>query len=141
MLYYTDTMQAKAMKLMASKLAVAGIIEGTFSEEGLAAMSDVKDLTSQMAKELALGIRDNVEDIAAAFRKMAVMNPEPKDTAAEEQKAPAAKDSFGVHTAQAQVRQALYEGLLARTAEEQKKRKSKKAEVDENQLSIFGFAA
>ena len=49
--------------------------------------------------------------------------------------------SFGVRTAQAQVRQALYEGLLARTAEEQKKRKSKKAEVDENQLSIFGFAA
>ena len=150
MLYYTDTMQAKAMKLMASKLAVAGIIEGTFSEEGLAAMSDVKDLTSQMAKELALGIRDNVEDIAAAFRKMAVMNPERKkniaaaqlkETAAEEQKAPAAKDSFGVRTAQAQVRQALYEGLLARTAEEQKKRKSKKAEVDENQLSIFGFAA
>ena len=47
----------------------------------------------------------------------------------------------GVHTAQAQVRQALYEGLLARTAEEQKKRKLKKAEVDENQLSIFGFAA
>lgn len=150
MLYYADTMQAKAMKLMASKLAVAGIIEGTFSEEGLAAMSDVKDLTSQMAKELALGIRDNVEDIAAAFRKMAVMNPERKkniaaaqlkETAAEEQKAPAAKDSFGVRTAQAQVRQALYEGLLARTAEEQKKRKSKKAEVDENQLSIFGFAA
>ena len=150
MLYYADTMQAKAMKLMASKLAVAGIIEGTFSEEGLAAMSDVKDLTSQMAKELALGIRDNVEDIAAAFRKMAVINPERKkniaaaqlkETAAEEQKAPAAKDSFGVHTAQAQVSQALYEGLLARTAEEQKKRKSKKAEVDENQLSIFGFAA
>ena len=150
MLYYADTMQAKAMKLMASKLAVAGIIEGTFSEEGLAAMSDVKDLTSQMAKELALGIRDNVEDIAAAFRKMAVMNPERKkniaaaqlkETAAEEQKAPTAKDSFGVRTAQAQVRQALYEGLLARTAEEQKKRKSKKAEVDENQLSIFGFAA
>ena len=60
LLYYADTMQAKAMKLMASKLAVAGIIEGTFSEEGLAAMSDVKDLTSQMAKELALGIKDNV---------------------------------------------------------------------------------
>ena len=105
------------------KLAVAGIIEGTFSEEGLAAMSDVKDLTSQMAKELALGIRDNVEDIAAAFQKMAVMNPErkknitaaqPKETAAEEQKAPAAKGFFGVRTAQAQVHQALYEGLLAR---------------------------
>ena len=42
MLYYADTMQAKAMKLMASKLAVAGLIEGSFSEEGLAAMSDVR---------------------------------------------------------------------------------------------------
>ena len=78
MLYYAGTMQAKAMKLMASKLAVAGIIEGTFSEEGLAAMSDVQDMTSQMAKELALGIKDNVEDIAAAFKKMAVINPQRK---------------------------------------------------------------
>ena len=50
-------------------------------------------------------------------------------------------DDHVVRAAQAQVRQALYEGLLATTAEEQKKRKSKKAEVDENQLSIFGFAA
>ena len=29
-----------------------------------------------MAKELMLGIRDNVEDIAAAFRKMAFENPD-----------------------------------------------------------------
>ena len=75
LLYYKDTMQHKAMKLMASKLAVAGIIEGNFTEEGLAAMSDVQDMTSQMAKELMLGIRDNVEDIAAAFKRMAVINP------------------------------------------------------------------
>ena len=61
---------------MASKLAVAGLIEGNFSEEGLAAMSDVQDMTSQMAKELMLGIRDNVEDIAAAFKKMAFENPD-----------------------------------------------------------------
>ena len=32
-------------------------------------MSDVQDMTSQMAKELMLGIRDNVEDIAAAFKR------------------------------------------------------------------------
>ncbi len=70
MLFYTNTMQAKAIKLMASKLAVAGIIEGSFTEEGLAAMSDVQDMTSQMAKELMQGIRDNVEDIAASFKKM-----------------------------------------------------------------------
>lgn len=149
MLYYADTLQAKAIKLMASKLAVAGIIEGTFSEEGLAAMSDVKDLTSQMAKELAAGIRDNVEDIAAAFKKMAVVNPNRKaavQPAARESAlpasnfAPAAVDD-GTRPAQAAASRELYEGLLARTQEEKKKQRSKVAEVDENQLSIFDFAA
>ena len=149
MLYYADTLQAKAMKLMASKLAVAGIIEGTFSEEGLAAMSDVKDLTSQMAKELAAGIRDNVEDIAAAFKKMAVVNPNRKaavQPAAKESAlsapniAPAAVDG-GTRSVQTAASRELYEGLLARTQEEKKKRRSKVAEVDENQLSIFDFAA
>lgn len=149
MLYYADTLQAKAMKLMASKLAVAGIIEGTFSEEGLAAMSDVKDLTSQMAKELAAGIRDNVEDIAAAFKKMAVVNPNRKaavQPAAKESAlsapniAPAAVDG-GTRPAQAAASRELYEGLLARTQEEKKKQRPKVAEVDENQLSIFDFAA
>ena len=152
MLYYTDTMQAKAMKLMASKLAVAGIIEGTFSEEGLAAMSDVKDLTSQMAKELAQGIRDNVEDIAAAFKKMAIINPNRKraqqsqpDSAAASvsQSVPAEQGpiSDDLRTAQARDRQAIYDGLLLRTMEEKKKKRSKKAVVGENQLSIFDFVA
>ena len=149
MLYYTDTMQAKAMKLMASKLAVAGIIEGTFSEEGLAAMSDVKDMTSQMAKELAAGIRDNVEDIAAAFKKMAIINPERKKTVesapkTDELPAPeTASEAIGptVQAVQTAASWEIYEGLLARTQEAKKKRKSKVAEVDENQLSIFDFAA
>lgn len=149
MLYYADTLQAKAMKLMASKLAVAGIIEGTFSEEGLAAMSDVKDLTSQMAKELAAGIRDNVEDIAAAFKKMAVVNPNRKAAVQPAAKgsvlsapniAPAAVDG-GTRSMQTAASRELYEGLLARTQEEKKKQRSKVAEVDENQLSIFDFAA
>ena len=149
MLYYADTMQAKAMKLMASKLAVAGIIEGTFSEEGLAAMSDVKDMTSQMAKELAAGIRDNVEDIAAAFKKMAIINPERKKTVesapkTDEFPAPEITSEVIAPTVQAVQTAAsweIYEGLLARTQEAKKKRKSKVAEVDENQLSIFDFAA
>ena len=149
MLYYTDTMQAKAMKLMASKLAVAGIIEGTFSEEGLAAMSDVKDMTSQMAKELAAGIRDNVEDIAAAFKKMAIINPERKKTVeseptTDELSVPeTASEAIGptVQAVQTAASWEIYEGLLARTQEAKKKRKSKVTEVDENQLSIFDFAA
>ena len=155
MLYYADTMQAKAMKLMASKLSVAGIIEGSISEEGLAAMSDVKDLTSQMAKELALGIKDNVEDIAAAFKKMAIINPNktrrpPQSQAipihVEDQPAimelpaPTATEVPKIKTADAQQKQALYEGLLAKTIEERKKKKSRK-EVDENQLSFFDFVA
>ena len=149
MLYYKETMQAKAMKLMASKLAVAGIIEGTFSEEGLAAMSDVKDMTSQMAKELALGIKDNVEDIAAAFKKMAVINPERKRAAPVE--APAAETvditevlkaavektaETDTRSADAQRKQELYEGLLEKSTKKRKKR----VEL-ENQISLFGNPA
>ena len=109
-------------------------------------------MTSQMAKELAAGIRDNVEDIAAAFKKMAVINPESKETAAQ----PASKESAlpapetpshrravdgGTRPVQAAASRELYEGLLARTQVEKKKQRSKVAEVDENQLSIFDFAA
>ena len=143
LLYYKDTMQAKAMKLMASKLAVAGIIEGGFSEEGLAAMSDVRDLTSQMAKELALGIKDNVEDIAAAFKKMAVINPERRARAA----APPAPElptpkAAAIQDTSARTHRKEFDGLLERTLEEQKKKKKpKKPVVDENQFTLDGFAA
>ena len=135
MLYYADTMQAKAMKLMASKLAVAGIIEGTFSDEGLSAMSDVKDLTSQMAKELMLGIRDNVEDIAASFKRMAIINPDRKrlqqtlPPVAELPEPPEAKPMETKPKTQ-------YDEIIEET-----KKKSKKVVVDENQLSLFDFAA
>lgn len=148
LLYYADTIQAKAMKLMASKLAVAGIIEGSLSDEGLAAMSDVKDLTSQMAKELALGIKDNVEDIAASFKKMAIINPDRNRV----QVPAVSKDTPNIPTESTVVanairaadsanKQALYEGLLARTMEERKKKKSKKVIVDENQITLFDTAA
>ncbi|WP_299967523.1 helicase-related protein [uncultured Oscillibacter sp.] len=155
MLYYANTMQAKAMKLMASKLAVAGIIEGTFSEEGLAAMSDVQDMTSQMAKELAQGIKDNVEDIAAAFKKMAVINPHRNRIAPAAAQVSEAADiteilraaasdtpaETSTRSADSREKQTLYEGLLQKSIEEQKKRKSKKRTEVENQLSIFGFVA
>ena len=144
-------MQAKAMKLMASKLAVAGIIEGSLSEEGLAAMSDVKDLTSQMAKELALGIKDNVEDIAAAFKKMAIINPHrervqptalPIVAAVEDTSVPiTVAGPSQMRIIDIENKQALYEGLLQKTLEERKKKKSKKQPVDENQLSFFDSVA
>ena len=151
MFYYAGTMQAKAMKLMASKLAVAGIMEGSLSEEGLAAMSDVKDLTSQMAKELALGIKDNVEDIAAAFKKMAIINPHrervqptalPIVAAVEDTSVPiTVAGPSQMRIIDIENKQALYEGLLQKTLEERKKKKSKKQPVDENQLSFFDSVA
>lgn len=81
LLYYKHTMQHKAMKLMASKLAVAGIIEGNFTDEGLAAMSECEDMATLMAKELMLGIKDNVEDVSAAFKRMAFLKPKQEVTA------------------------------------------------------------
>ncbi len=114
-------------------------------------MSDVKDLTSQMAKELALGIKDNVEDIAAAFKKMAIINPNrervrpevlPIAAAVEETPVPVTvAEPIQIRTIDAGKKQALYDGLLERTIEERRKKKSKKQAVDENQLSFFDFVA
>lgn len=75
-LYYKDVMQARAIKLMASKLAAATLVEGNFSDEGLAAMSDCNDMTSLLARELTKGIRDEVEDVASMFKKMAIIKEE-----------------------------------------------------------------
>lgn len=72
-LYYKGVMQARAIKLMASKLAAATLVEGNFSDEGLAALSDCSDMTSQLARELTKGIRDEMEDVGAMFKKMAVI--------------------------------------------------------------------
>ena len=163
LLYYEDTMQHKAMKLMASKLAVAGIIEGNFTEEGLAAMSDVQDMTSQMAKELMLGIRDNVEDIAAAFKRMAVINhgrkrPEDKAGTAEAEVAAAPQarslpEAVLAEPAPVPIpapepavlrrridpeKAAELEAILKKT---QKPKRARKAQVDENQLNLFDFVA
>ena len=145
MLYYEDTMQQKCLKLMASKLAVAGLIEGNFSEEGLAAMSDVQDMTSQMAKELMLGIRDNVEDIAAAFRKMAFENLD-----REVPDVPAKETSLPPETVPARIEQPKRvftaeqeEKLQAAMVqlEQQKAKRTKKTQQVENQLSLFDFVA
>ena len=140
MLYYADTMQAKAMKLMASKLAVAGIIEGNLSDEGLAAMSDVRDMTSQMAKELAHGIKDNVEDIATAFKRMAIINPHQTVIPAVQEDPPVAMavQATAVNTVK---QKAVYDGLLQRTTEEQQKKKRRKVEINENQITLFDIAA
>ena len=145
MLYYEDTMQQKCLKLMASKLAVAGLIEGNFSEEGLAAMSDVQDMTSQMAKELMLGIRDNVEDIAAAFRKMAFENPgrEAAEVHAEEMSLPLKPAPERIELPKRVLTAEQEEKLQAAMVqlEQQKAKRTKKTQQVENQLSLFDFVA
>jgi len=73
--YYEGTMQHRAIRLMASKLAVAGIIEGNFTDEGLAAMSDCADMTTALARELTAGIKNEVEDLSTVFKKMAILKP------------------------------------------------------------------
>ena len=78
-LYYSGVMQARAIKLMASKLSVATIIEGNLSDEGLAAMSDCRDMTTLLAKELTLGIKEEVEDTADLFKKMAIIHSDSGD--------------------------------------------------------------
>lgn len=78
--YYEGTMQNRAIRLMASKLAVAGIIEGNFTDEGLAAMSDCSDMTTALARELTQGIKNEVEDLSAVFKKMAVLKPATQET-------------------------------------------------------------
>ena len=83
MFYYEYTMQQRALRLMASKLSAATVIEGNISDEGLAAMSDCEDLTTQLAKELMSGLKENVEELAASFKKMAILGnreqqPEPQ---------------------------------------------------------------
>lgn len=145
MLYYKDTMQQKCLKLMASKLAVAGLIEGNFSEEGLAAMSDVQDMTSQMAKELMLGIRDNVEDIAAAFKKMAFENPdrEVPEVPAEEMSLPLKPVPERIELPKRVLTAEQEEKLQAAMVqlEQQKAKRTKKTQQVENQLSLFDFVA
>ena len=74
--FYKKSIQERALSLMASKLAAAGLIEGQFTEEGLAAMSDCRDLTSQLAMELTKGIREEVEDLSSVFKRMAILKTE-----------------------------------------------------------------
>ena len=52
-LYYKETMQHRAMRLMSRKMAAAQALEGEFSEDGLAAMAGEDNLQMALAKSLA----------------------------------------------------------------------------------------
>ena len=132
--YYKHTMQHKALKLMASKLAAAGMIEGNFSEEGLSAMSEIQDMTTQMAKELMLGIQDSVEDLAASFQKMAILHDgEPACHAAE----PIEEKPVAYLVPRTDTEEPITEWSDTK----KKQTRKKKVSIDEDQLSLFDLVA
>jgi len=138
---------------MASKLAVAGIIEGNFTDEGLAAMSDCADMTTALARELTNGIKNEVEDLGAVFKKMAILKPASdiiETTAAEViDKVPVVTDNTAVIDSIAVSEQSSVEDetALLFAAEEtliiplptpvKTTRKKKSTAVHEGQISLF----
>jgi hypothetical protein len=68
-LYYEQTMQARAMDLMAKKLDASLALEGQFSAEGLAAMSgDAGSVTMELAKSLVENV--NFDDAERVWEKL-----------------------------------------------------------------------
>jgi len=62
-LYYEETMQARAMTLMGTKLTAAEAIEGKFSAEGLAAMAGTE---GSMEMALARSLVNQLDDLDAS---------------------------------------------------------------------------
>jgi hypothetical protein len=52
-LYYKDTMQHRAMRLMSKKMAASLAVEGEFSEDGLAAIAGDDNMQMALAKSMA----------------------------------------------------------------------------------------
>jgi hypothetical protein len=81
-LYYRETMQARAMALMAQKLDASLALEGQFSAEGLAAMSAD---SGSLAMELAKSLVENIDfgDAERVWEKLRWVQPQPEDVEAE----------------------------------------------------------
>ena len=74
-LTYADTMQTKAMKLIADKLTCSLALEGELTDKGLAALSETSEsITKELAKMLIEKSQDNrrLKDLWAAYRKKEV---------------------------------------------------------------------
>lgn len=134
MLYYKGVMQERALKLMASKLTVATIIEGNLSDEGLAAMSECQDMTTLLAKELTMGIKSEVDDLSAAFKKMAIIHQRTEENTADDVKSETVVDRPVVKTHKTVEISAI--------AAFSSNKKSKKVEYDNpDQISLFDLIA
>ncbi len=147
MLYYKGVMQERALKLMASKLAVATIIEGNLSDEGLSAMSECQDLTTMLAKELTLGIQSEVEDLSEAFKKMAIIHDRTEDVQIEETQNIEAEENTNIEKKTEVIPpkpaiQIHTEVKISVAAAFSGKKRDKKAEYDNpEQISIFDLLA
>src|SRR5208337_4576069 len=82
-LYYRETMQARAMALMAKKLDASLSLEGQFSAEGLAAMSaESGSLTMELAKSLVENI--DFGDAERVWAKFRMEQPTPSEVIVED---------------------------------------------------------
>ena len=146
-LFYKGVMQARAIKLMASKLAAATLVEGNFSDEGLAAMSDCTDMTSQLARELTKGIRDEVEDVAAMFKKMAIIKDEnepEEDLSAyviTDDEAPAEPKVVKILSITEKIEKARLIAMQLRGEKTQKQIMENKYDFADSQLTLFDIAS
>lgn len=147
MLYYSGVMQERAMKLMASKLSVATIIEGNLSDEGLSAMSECQDMTTLLAKELTLGIKSEVEDIADAFKKMAIIHDttetDEPETAINTETEKFTEQFETPHITEVKHEFSFDESVLSVAAAFSGKKRKRKQEYedDPNQISLFDLLA
>jgi hypothetical protein len=82
-LHYRETMQARAMGLMAQKLDASLALEGQFSADGLAAMSaDSGSLTMELARSLVESV--NFGDTERVWEKLRSVQPLPEPVTEEE---------------------------------------------------------
>ena len=70
---YEGTLQSKLLSLMASKISASSALEGSFSEDGLAALAGGEDLTTELARTLAEGIK--LQDAGRAWAKVSAGKP------------------------------------------------------------------
>ena len=106
-LTYSDTMQTRAMKLIATKLETSLALEGELTDKGLSALSESSDsMSKELARALLEQIDDNgtLKDLWAAYRKKEVQvdcdvtDTRPIDV--EEEKLPASVEKVSVEAEQ-----------------------------------------
>jgi hypothetical protein len=82
-LTYEDSVGATALSLLGAKIQSSLAIEGRFSMDGLAAMSDSTDITTALAASLVGELQD-LESAETIWRRVAGLEAQPVQAAAEE---------------------------------------------------------